>query len=158
MENTGNRKPAYFSVLELLTSGTKSIYKNIYTIVIIITDIIPNGVVEKNVCLNIFKLRNIRITAKKGKKYEKYNISAHFVDNFNAVPHSLQLTHTNPPHINPKNIFLKGRIAVFPQDGHLFITCVMPPLYHLRSENSRLQGLWSWRPDSPASHNINDTG
>jgi hypothetical protein len=126
MENTGNRKPAYFSVLELLTSGTKSIYKNIYTIVIIITDIIRNGVVEKNVCSNIFKLRNIRITGKKRKKYEKFNISAHFVDNFNSVPHSLQL-HPSPPHLDPENIFLKGRIAVFPQDGHLFITCVIPP-------------------------------
>jgi hypothetical protein len=127
MENTGNRKPAYFSVLELLTSGTKTIYKYISTIVIMITDIIKNGVVEKNVYLNIFKLRNIRITVKKVKKYEKYNISAHFVDNFNSAPHSSQLQHTNPPHINPKNIFLKGRIAVFPQDGHLFITCVIPP-------------------------------
>jgi hypothetical protein len=48
-----------------------------------ITDIIPNRVVEKNVCFNIFKLRNVSINAKKGKKYEKYNISAHFVDNFN---------------------------------------------------------------------------
>jgi hypothetical protein len=143
MENAGNRKPAYFSVLELLTSGTKAIYKNIYTIVIMITDIIKNGVVEKNVCLNIFKLRNIRKTVKKRKKYEKYNISAHFVDNFNSVPHSLQLQHTNPPHITPKNIFLKGRIAVFPQDGHLFINCVMPPLYYLRSENSRLQRPWN---------------
>jgi ligand-binding sensor domain-containing protein len=27
---------------------------------------------------------------------------------------------------------------VFPQDGHLFITRVMPSLYHLRSENYKI--------------------
>ena len=88
-----------------------------------ITDIISNRVVEKNVCFNIFKSWNRMTTTKKGKKYEKYNIRAHFVDIFNSVPHSLQLK----TRLNEKKLFLIGRIAVFSQDGHLFITCVIPP-------------------------------